>query len=196
MGFKFAEMFGRQIDGYMSGLITKGNTSKINRGLNSSIIASCFPFVSNAILDENGLLIGENKLPTFVDFFKRDDERVNSNMVIIGKSGSGKSFATKTILTGLASNNAKVFILDPENEYGNLAKNMQGKVLDVSSSKDGRINPFHIINSLDDENEDGTNNSFFAHLQFLEEFFRLILTGINPDSLELLNKVILDVYRN
>ena len=195
MGFKFAEMFGRQIDGYMSGLITKGNTSKINRGLNSSIIASCFPFVSNAILDENGLLIGENKLPTFVDFFKRDDERVNSNMVIIGKSGSGKSFATKTILTGLASNNAKVFILDPENEYGNLAKNMQGKVLDVSSSKDGRINPFHIINSLDDENEDGTNNSFFAHLQFLEEFFRLILTGINPDSLELLNKVILETYQ-
>jgi len=195
MGFKFAEMFGRQIDGYMSGLIAKGNQSKINRGLNSSIIASCFPFVSNAILDENGLLIGENKLPTFVDFFKRDDERVNSNMVIIGKSGSGKSFATKTILTGLASNNAKVFILDPENEYGNLAKNMQGKVLDVSSSKDGRINPFHIINSLDDENEDGTNNSFFAHLQFLEEFFRLILTGINPDSLELLNKIILETYQ-
>ena len=130
-----------------------------------------------------------------MDFFKRDDERVNSNMVIIGKSGSGKSFATKTILTGLASNNAKVFILDPENEYGNLAKNMQGKVLDVSSSKDGRINPFHIINSLDDENEDGTNNSFFAHLQFLEEFFRLILTGINPDSLELLNKIILETYQ-
>ncbi|MFA5758881.1 MAG: hypothetical protein WC942_05950 [Clostridia bacterium] len=96
MGFRFSEMFGRQIDGYMSGLITKGNKSNINRGLNSSCLASCFPFVSNAILDENGILIGENKLPTFVDFFKRDDERVNSNMIIIGKSGSGKSFATKT----------------------------------------------------------------------------------------------------
>ena len=194
MGFKFSELFGRQIDGYMASLITKGNKSKINRGLNSSAIASCFPFVSNAILDDKGIFIGENKLPTFVDFFKRDDERVNSNMVIIGKSGSGKSFATKTILTGLASDNAKVYILDPENEYGNLAKNMKGSVLDVSSSKDGRINPFHIIEALDDENADGTNNSFFSHLQFLEEFFRLILTGINPDSLELLNKIILEIY--
>ena len=115
-------------------------------------------------------------------------------MVIIGKSGSGKSFATKTILTGLASDNSKVFILDPENEYTNLAKNMKGSVLDVSSSRDGRINPFQIIDSLDDENADGTNNSFYSHLQFLEEFFRLILVGINADSLELLNKLILETY--
>ena len=140
------------------------------------------------------LFRSENKLPTFVDFFKRDDERVNSNMVIIGKSGSGKSFATKTILTGLSSDNSKVFILDPENEYTNLAKNMKGSVLDVSSSRDGRINPFQIIDSLDDENADGTNNSFYSHLQFLEEFFRLILVGINADSLELLNKLILETY--
>lgn len=195
MGLRFSELFGRQIDGYMASLIAKGNKSKINRGLNSSSIASCFPFVSNAILDEYGMFIGENKLPTFVDFFKRNDERVNSNMVIIGKSGSGKSFATKTILTGLASDNSKVFILDPENEYGNLTKNLKGSVLDVSSSKDGRINPFHIIDALDDENADGTNNSFYTHLQFLEEFFRVILDGINADSLELLNKLILETYQ-
>lgn len=196
MGFRFSEMFGRQIDGYMESLITKGNKSKITRGQNSSCIASCFPFVSNAILDKNGILIGENKLPAFIDFFKRDDERVNSNMVIIGKSGSGKSFATKTILTQLASENSKVFILDPENEYGNLAKDLNGKTLDVSSSKDGRINPFHIIDSLDDDNQDGTKNSFYSHLQFLEEFFRLILQGINADSLELLNKMILETYQS
>lgn len=194
LGFKFSELFGRQIDGYVASEISKVNKLNITRGLNSSALASSFPFVSNAILDENGILIGENKLPTFVDFFKRDDERVNSNMIIIGKSGSGKSYATKTILTGLASDNSKVFILDPENEYTSLARNMKGSVLDVSSSRDGRINPFQIIDSLEDENADGTNNSFYSHLQFLEEFFRLILTGINADSLELLNKLILETY--
>lgn len=194
MGFKFSELFGRQIDGYIASEISKQNKLNISRGLNSSALASSFPFVSNAILDGNGILIGENKLPTFVDFFKRDDERVNSNMIIIGKSGSGKSYATKTILTELASDNSKVFILDPENEYTNLARNMKGSVLDVSSSKNGRINPFQIIDSLEDENADGTNNSFYSHLQFLEEFFRLILTGINADSLELLNKLILETY--
>ena len=196
LGFKFNELFGRQIDGYMASMITNQNPTKANRGINSSSLSAVFPFVSNAILDEKGLFIGENKLPAFVDFFKRDDGRVNSNMVVIGKSGSGKSFATKTLLAGLSSDDAKVFILDPENEYSQLTKNMSGSVLDASSSKDGRINPFHIIESLDDENLDGTNNSFYTHLQFLEEFFRLILKGINADSLELLNKLILETYHN
>lgn len=193
-GFKFSELFGRQIDGYLSSNINTYNKLNISRGLNSSIIASSFPFVSNAILDKNGILIGENKLPTFVNFFRRDEERVNSNTVIIGKSGSGKSYCTKTLLANLASDNAKIFILDPENEYGNLAENLDGRVLDVSSSKYGRINPFHIITSLDDENQDGSSNSFYSHLQFLEEFFRLVLQGINSDSLELLNKVIVEIY--
>lgn len=194
MGFRFSEMFGRQIETYFSENINIFNKTGISRGINSSSIAATFPFISNAILDDNGLLIGENKLPTFVDFFKRDNERVNSNTVIIGKSGSGKSYATKMLLANLASDNAKIFILDPENEYSHLANNLKGRVLDVSSSKNGRINPFHIIMSLDDENQDGSSNSFYSHLQFLEEFFRLILQGINPDSLELLNKVIVETY--
>lgn len=196
LGFKFSEMFARQIESYFSSNINICNKTNISRGLNSGVIASSFPFVSNAILDSGGLLIGQNKLPTFVDFFKRDNERVNSNTVIIGKSGSGKSYATKMLLANLASDNAKIFILDPENEYSNLANNLKGRVLDVSSSKNGRINPFHIIASLDDENQDGTNNSFYSHLQFLEEFFKVILEGINADSMELLNKIIVDVYNN
>jgi len=194
LGFRFTEMYGRQLDTYLASNISFLDNTKISRGLNATTIAAAFPFVSNAIIDPKGVLIGENKLPAMVDFFRRDEERVNSNMIIIGKSGSGKSFATKTILSHLASDNAKVFILDPENEYGNLAKNMKGKVLDVSSSREGRINPFHVITALDDENEDGTSNSFFAHLQFLEEFFKLIMQGIDADSLEMLNKEVLDVY--
>lgn len=167
---------------------------KISRGIQASSIAACFPFVSNAIEDNNGILLGENKLPAFVDFFKRNAEYVNSNMVIIGKSGSGKSYATKTILTHLASCNAKIFVLDPEGEYLNLTQKLHGKVLDVASSRHGKLNPFQIISSLDDENDDGTRNSFFTHLQFLEEFYRIILAGINPDSLELLNKLTVEAY--
>ncbi len=52
-------------------------------------------------------------------------------------------------------------------------------------------NPFHIIASLEDGEE---NNSFYAHLQFLEQFYRLILTGIHSDSLELLNRITQELY--
>lgn len=194
LGFTSADMFGRQTDAYLTSELTDYDAVKISRGIQSSSVAACFPFVSNAIDDENGILLGENKLPAFVDFFKRNSEYVNSNMVVIGKSGSGKSYAAKTLLTHFSTCNAKIFILDPEGEYLSLAKNLHGKVLDVASSKHGKLNPFHIIAALDDENDDGTKNSFFTHLQFLEEFYRLILSGINADSLELLNKLTVELY--
>ena len=191
MGFGFSEMFGRQNDAYISSNIADIDRTKISRGIQTSSIAGCFPFVSNALIDKDGLLIGENKLPVFVDFFKRDSEHVNSNMVIIGKSGSGKSYATKTVLSGLASSNTKIYVLDPENEYGTLAENLDGTSLDVASGSYGKINPFHIIESIED---DDNQNSYFAHLQFLEQFYKLILPGINMDSLELLNKLTQEMY--
>lgn len=191
MGFGFTEMLGRQADAYLSSSISFLEKTGISRGIQTTSIAACFPFVSSAVMDRNGILIGENKLPVFIDFFKRDDEHVNSNMVIIGKPGSGKSYATKTIMAHLASCNTKVYVLDPENEYGNLAKKLGGKTLDIASGAHGKINPFHIISGLE---EDGDSNSFYAHLQFLEQFYRLILPGINADSLELLNKVTQELY--
>lgn len=194
LGFNANDMFGRQMDAYLTCELTDYDTVKISRGIQASSVAACFPFVSNAVQDTDGILLGENKLPAFINFFKRNSEYVNSNMIVIGKSGSGKSYATKTILSHLATDNAKVFILDPEGEYLSLTRNLCGKVLDVSSSKHGKLNPFQIITALDDENDDGTRNSFFTHLQFLEEFYRLILTGINADSLELLNKLTLEMY--
>jgi hypothetical protein len=112
LGFAYAEAIGRQADAYLfTGYHDK---LKLSRGIQSSTVAACFPFVSNAVVEENGLLIGENDLPVFVDFWKRDSERVNSNMVVIGKPGSGKSYAAKTLLCNLAACGTKVFCLDPE----------------------------------------------------------------------------------
>lgn len=193
MGFGFTEMLGRQCDAYISSSISAFEKTGISRGIQTTSIAACFPFVSSAVMDRKGILIGENKLPVFIDFFKRDDEHVNSNMVIIGKPGSGKSYATKTVMAHLASCNTKIYVLDPENEYGNLAKNLGGKTLDIASGLHGKINPFHIIAGLEEGEE---NNSFYAHLQFLEQFYRLILPGINADSLELLNKITQELYEN
>ena len=137
----------------------------------------------------------------FVDFFVRDRERVNSNMVVIGKSGSGKSYATKMMLANLAAENSKIFILDPENEYTGLAKNLKGKVIDVGSATEGRLNPFHIITGLSDDDEEDSGDdaakvSFNMHMQFLEEFYRQILTGIEPDALEYLNNITIRMYES
>ena len=167
------------------------------RGVPGSTLAAVFPWIFAALRDTKGINLGTcDGVPTFLDFFRRDSERVNSNMVIVGKSGGGKSYATKSILSNLAADDSKIFVLDPENEYTDLAENLNGKFINVANSSQGRINPFQIITSLeDDEAEAGQEtNSFSAHLQFLEEFFRQILPEINSDAMEYLNNLINRVY--
>jgi len=224
-GFKYSEMFGRQVDAFVSANISMRNACKeAKRGIPTTSIAAMFPFISSALQDPEGFYVGDNEFPVFIDFFKRDRERVNSNMMVIGKSGSGKSYATKTLLANFAADNTKIFILDPENEYTNLALNLNGKVIDVGSSSMGIINPFHVFTSLQDdslsaqikknqrmaelaeqgydvdeseiEEEIDTSDTFAQHLQFIEQFFRVILEGISSDAFEILNSLVVEMYRN
>ena len=168
------------------------------RGMPANTIAAMFPWIYARVSDEGGIWLGNNEgVPVFINFFRRDSERVNSNMVIIGKSGSGKSYGTKSILANMASEDAKIFILDPENEYTELSKNLHGKIIDVGNAKYGRLNPFHIITSLeDDDTGEVTGSSYASHLQFLEEFFRQILPDVDKEALEYLNQLVERLYIN
>ena len=165
----------------------------------SNSLAACYPWIFAAVSDLGGVPMGDFEgVPVFVDFFRRDSERVNSNMVIVGKTGSGKSYATKGLLANLAAEDAKIFVLDPENEYTELAENLHGKFINVGNAQQGRLNPFHIITALEDDEADSVSvsGSYAAHLQFLEEFFRQILPDCNKDALEYLNSMIDRMYAN
>ncbi|MGN0416010.1 MAG: VirB4 family type IV secretion system protein, partial [Agathobacter sp.] len=183
---------GSQISGY-------DPLPKEARGIPSNSVAAAYPWVFANVSDEGGMKLGSSEgVPVFLNFFRRDSERVNSNMVIVGKSGSGKSYATKDILTNLAAEDAKIFILDPENEYSELARNLHGKFINVGNGQQGRINPFQIITALDDDESDGetVTGSYATHLQFLEEFFRQILPDCDKDALEYLSNLVDRMYTN
>lgn len=197
-GFKFSEMFGRQVDGFVSSNISRLDTIKQHvRGLNGTSLAGAFPFISSTISDPGGFYMGYNQNGrVFVNFFRRDEERVNSNMMIIGKSGGGKSFAAKNLLSNMAGDNSRIFVLDPESEYVNLCHNLGGKSIDVGSGLQGRINPFHITPSLKPEDESEVAlDDYSAHLQFLEEFFHIILAGMSSDAFEKVNSLVIDCYK-
>ncbi|MBR1675445.1 MAG: DUF87 domain-containing protein [Eubacterium sp.] len=199
-GMKVSGMDFMQIQGFIGGQISAYDPLiKDARGIPTNTIAGMYPWVFAHISDKGGIKLGSaDGVPVFINFFRRDSERVNSNMVIVGKSGSGKSYATKSLLSNLASEDAKIFILDPENEYSELAHNLHGKMINVGNATQGRLNPFHIITALDDDEagDSSTGGSFATHPQFLEEFFRQILPDIDRDALEYLNSLIERLYLN
>ena len=198
-GFRLGNMEFNQAVSFIASQVSGYDPmEKTGRGIPSNTLGASFPWVFPSIMDENGVQIGsDGGVPVFVNFFRRDSERVNSNMVIVGKSGSGKSYATKSLLSNLAADDAKIFILDPEDEYSTLAKNLKGKFINVGNALQGRLNPFNIITNLDDEESDsGVTGSYATHLQFLEEFFRQILPDCDKDSLEYLNNLVDRVYAN
>lgn len=205
-GFKVSMLRARQLDGFISGSITAREPLKnLMRGINSESLAAVFPFVFTSIIEPKGMTLGESGgFPFILDPFKWEysgGEYVNANMFIAGTSGSGKSYFAMSLLSQLYSENAVVYILDPENEYKYLCNNVGGRFIDVGNATTGRINPFHIYQSLSDqEDENGEpiplppSAVFAAHQQYLENFFAVTLPGISSDALEEINNLIVKCY--
>jgi len=196
-GYKFNDLTGKQIDGFLASNVSQMEPfiSQV-RGIPTTSVAAAFPFISDMMQDDKGICIGSNSYPVFIDFFKRNNTRVNSNMIIIGKSGSGKSFAAKSLMAHLAADNTKIFICDPEKEYVKMAEKLHGNVIDVGNAGKGRFNPFHIYPSMLDDDESGEyDDTYEGHLRFLESFFKIVLEGIRSDALEALNALVATMYR-
>ena len=197
--FKPSNLYGLQIEGFRSSAISPVSTLKTyERGINSSSLAAVFPFVRTFVMDEGGIMLGENKAngyPFIFNMWKRGNLYQNSNGMIIGKSGSGKSFFLKSLIANEWANDTRVIILDPEAEYLTLTKNLSGNLIDVGNAKEGRINPFHIYKIL---TEDGTPAepavTFNTHLKMLESFFKIVLVGASADVIELINNLVVEAY--
>lgn len=197
--FKPSMLYGLQIEGFKSANISPVTTlSKYERGINSSSLAAVFPFVRTCVMDEGGIMLGENRTngyPFIFNLWKRGNLYQNSNAMIIGKSGSGKSYFLKNLILNEWANGTRVVVLDPEAEYLALTRNLYGNIIDVGNAKEGRINPFHIYKVL---TEDGTPAdpavTFNTHLKMLESFFKIVLADAPVDVIELINNLTVETY--
>ena len=136
--FKPSTLYGLQIEGFKTAAVSPAATLKNHeRGINSSSLAAVFPFVRTCVLDEGGILLGENKnngYPFILNLWKRGNLYQNSNAMIIGKSGSGKSYFLKTLIANEWANGTRVIVLDPEAEYLTLTRNLAGNIIDVGNA--------------------------------------------------------------
>lgn len=197
--FRPSTLHGLQIEGFKSASVSPVSTLKSQeRGINSSSLASAFPFVRTFVMDEGGIMLGENNksgYPFILNLWKRGNLYQNSNAMVIGKSGSGKSYFLKVLIHNEWANGTRVIILDPEAEYLALTRNLYGNVINVGNAREGRINPFHIYKIL---TEDGTpaepKVTFNTHLKMLESFFKIVLADAPLDVIELINNLVVETY--
>ena len=75
--------------------------TQYERVIPASAVANLFPFNYSGKTDKNGFYLGKDKFGTNIiaDFDQRADDKTNSNVLILGNSGQGKSYLLKLILT-------------------------------------------------------------------------------------------------
>ena len=104
-----------------------------------------FPFSSGGFNDGKGFYLGKNSSGGLIllDLWKRGSSRTNSNITVVGGSGSGKSTAIKHIIASEYARGTKIIVIDPEGEYKDMCLNplFEGSWIDVAGGRGGLINP-------------------------------------------------------
>lgn len=134
----------RQKEGFFSVLPTGNNVfgNQFERVLPASSAANLYPLNYSGKTDENGFYLGRDKFGSnvLVDFDRRTEDKTNSNILILGNSGQGKSHLMKLLLCNHRESGKNILILDPESEYFDLTNNLGGTYIDMMSGE-FMINP-------------------------------------------------------
>jgi type IV secretory pathway VirB4 component len=113
------------------------------RNMDTTSLAMTFPFSTASLTRNEGIIYGINQHDGSLMIFDRFTLE-NSNSVILGKSGGGKSFFVKLETLRLLMMDVDVIIIDPENEYQKLANSMAGEFVIFSTTSQYKINPFEL----------------------------------------------------
>ena len=194
----------RQKEGFLS-VHPAGNNvfaSQFERVLPASSVADLYPLNYSGKTDESGFYVGRDKYGTniLVDFDKRTEDKTNSNILILGNSGQGKSYLMKLLLCNQREAGKSVLVLDPEHEYEELCSNLGGTYIDMMSGE-FMINPLEpkawSENSRFGNQEKETDDSPEAfrkvtrlsqHISYLKDFFRAYkdFTDAEIDTIEIM----------
>ncbi len=180
----------KQLEGFDSTLPLGEDKLQIHTPLNSGSASSLFPFVSPDLSSEKGILFGINMSNNSLIIFDRFSLE-NANQVIFAKSGAGKSYTTKLQIIRSLMTGTNVIVIDPENEYQNLANAVGGSYFKISLTSPSHINPFDI--PIIPEGEE-PGDVFKSHVLNLTGLLKLMLGTITPEEDAILDKVITDTY--
>ncbi len=163
-----------------------------------------FPFASTGFNDGQGYYFAQDASGSLVvvDPWKRGNDRTNTNFVIMGNSGTGKSTCIKHILQSEYMKGTKILVIDPESEYKDLCKNLNGDVINAVGGSRGMINPLQVRPSPRDDESDKDKlytdeyglNDLALHMKNLEIFFNLYIPSISDMQRACLKKALIELY--
>ena len=178
---------------------------RIGTPIPSPTLAAMYPFVFDCIKDPGlSCLLGVDFSGGIILFnqflyqIKKEHNRNNANMIILGTSGSGKSTAAKLMLRTHIRNEYKIIAIDPEGELEDMAKLYDGDFINLGMGGEyGMINPLEIVVDVDRE-EAGSEVGkavFVSAIQTLKTFMMYYDPSIEEDLLNLFNEVVIETYQ-
>lgn len=136
--------------GFNSTLPLGNDELMITFNMNTSPIASSFPFISSDLTTDKGILFGINRHNNSLILFDRFSLQ-NANAVVFATSGAGKSYAVKLEILRSLMMGVDVIVIDPEMEYRTLSEAVGGTYVNVSLASDSKINPFDLPRPVGEE---------------------------------------------
>jgi Helicase HerA, central domain len=143
----------RQLDGRLATLPLARDPLGRKRVLDTSAAATLFPWFDADVQDEGGLVVGHSRAtgqPVVVDPFD-DRKYANANIGIFGHSGAGKTYLLSTLTMGALGLGTQVFVIDPEHEYGRLARCLGGLDVQLALGSGQSINVLDLRGTARDE---------------------------------------------
>ena len=178
---------------------------RIGTPIPTPTLSAMYPYIFDSIKDPGlSTLLGvdfSGGVILFNQFLyqeRKENNRNNANMIILGTSGSGKSTAAKLMLRSHIRNGYQIVAIDPENELQDMAENFGGESIDLGKGGEfGMINPLQIVVDADEEEiQQGLGYTVLTRtLQFLKGFMRYYDPSIEEDVLTMFSEIVQDTYR-
>jgi len=164
---------------------------QIASNMNSSPIASSFPFISADLSSDNGILYGINRHNNSLILFDRFSLQ-NANMVVFATSGAGKSYAVKLEVLRSLMMGTDVIIIDPEREYKHLSDAVGGTYLNISLAAENKINPFDLPRAIGEDVK--TEDIIRSAIIILKGLIRLMVGVLTNEEDAIIDRALLETY--
>ncbi len=178
---------------------------RIGTPIPAPTIAAMYPFIFDSIKDPGlSTLLGVDfsggviLFNQFLYQVKKENNRNNANMIILGTSGSGKSTAAKLLLRSNIRNNNQIVVIDPEGELEEMTKMYGGDFIDLGKGGEfGMINPLEIVVDSDDQEiAQGLGYTVLTRtIQTVKAFLKYYDPTIEEDVINLFSEVLQDTYK-